>query len=92
MDVTKKAMATNFVYFSSMASMVRPLFFPKKVSAPPEMVPLRPADLPDCKSTMAIKEIQNIKCTIVIKISTALNSTPPNHSSVITASSILTHG
>jgi len=46
-DVTIKPIAIYVVYFDSIASMVLPLFLPKKVSAPPAILPERPAALPD---------------------------------------------
>ena len=63
-DVTRNAMDANDVYLLSMASMVRPLLFPKNVSAPPAMVPEIPADLPDCNSTVMMMEIENRTCKI----------------------------
>lgn len=61
MDVIRNAIATNFVYFSNIASNVRPLFFPKKVSAPPAIEPDNPALFPDCNNTTAINDKQKIK-------------------------------
>ena len=62
-DVTRKAMEANEVYLLSIASIVRPLLFPKNVSAPPAIVPDMPADLPDCSSTVTIMDIENKTCS-----------------------------
>lgn len=62
----KKKIATYFVILTSLLSKVLPLFFPKKVSAPPAIAPESPADLPSCKSTRAIIAIED-------KISKTLN-------------------
>ena len=57
-------MAANDVYLPSNASIVLPLFFPKKVSAPPEIAPDNPADLPDCNKTITIIDTENTICNI----------------------------
>jgi len=58
-DVMRKDIAANDVYLLSIASMVLPLCFPKKVSAPPAMDPERPAVLPDWSRTITIIETAN---------------------------------
>jgi hypothetical protein len=86
MDVIRKAMAANAVYLLSMASMVLPLFLPKKVSAPPAMDPDSPADFPDCSNTKTMIEIANKICKIFIIIFTALkkNTSKKSTSSILT--------
>ena len=63
-DVIRNAIEANDVYLLSIASMVRPLLFPKKVSAPPAIVPEMPADFPDCNNTVMIIDIENSTCKI----------------------------
>jgi len=70
-EVTKKAIDANDVYLLSIASIVRPLLLPKKVSAPPAMTPEMPDALPDCSSTITIIEIENITCKMFTIIAPA---------------------
>ena len=67
-DSTRKAMATHLVAFASLAYQVLALFLDRKVSAPPAMAPDRPAVLPDCSRTTAIRNRAN-KTMIMDKIS-----------------------
>ena len=60
MDVTRNIIAATDVYLLSKASMVLPLFFPKKVSAPPAIEPDNPAVFPDCSNTITIIDKANI--------------------------------
>lgn len=53
-DVIRKAIAANVVNLESIASIVLPLFLPKKVSAPPVILPVSPALLPDWSKTITI--------------------------------------
>lgn len=48
------------VYLLNKASSVLPLFFPKKVSAPPAIAPDSPADLPDWNRTITMMDSENI--------------------------------
>lgn len=59
-EVTRNPIAANAVYLLNIALIVRPLFLPKNVSAPPAIEPLSPADLPDCNNTISIIERANI--------------------------------
>lgn len=61
----KKAMEIYFVHFASFASIVRPLFLPKNVSAPPAIAPERPEERLSCNRT-----------TTIIKIEEMINKTP----------------
>ena len=65
-------MAATAVYLVSIASIVRPLFLPKNVSAPPAIDPERPACLPYCNNTIIIIEMANIMC-IMLTIHFAIN-------------------
>ena len=67
--------ATNVVAFARRASHVLALFFDRNVSATPDMAPERPARLPDCNKTTAIRNTDVSNCTIVnISLSVSKNS------------------
>jgi hypothetical protein len=75
--VIRNAIAAIEVYLLKIASIVLPLFFPKNVSAPPAMEPDRPADLPDWRSTITVREIANSIWIIDTIICIAFKVTPP---------------
>jgi len=65
------------VYLFNIASIVLPLFLPKKVSAPPAMEPDSPCDFPDCINTITIIDKAIIICKI-FKINAPMpKKTPP---------------
>jgi hypothetical protein len=65
MDENKNATAAMAVYLLSIASIVLPLLFPKKDSAPPAMEPDKPADFPDCSNTIITIPNAIIICKIL---------------------------
>lgn len=77
-EVTRKAIAAKAVSLLSIASIVLPLFLPKKVSAPPAIEPERPACLPDCKRTTTIMKSAKSTCTIFKIIFKAATINTPN--------------
>lgn len=63
--VTTNAIATTDVHLPNIASIVLDLFLPKNVSAPPAIVPDKPAVFPDCSRTTAISITEKIICKTV---------------------------
>jgi hypothetical protein len=82
-DVIRKAMAAIFVYLLNIASIVLPLFLPKKDSAPPDTIPDIPCVFADCKSTIIIMDTQKSKCMIVSNTFKNPITTPPDFAKVI---------
>lgn len=76
--------ATTIVTFPSNSS--RPFFFPNSVSAPPAIEPERPALLPDCRTTAAIRTIERTTWRAVTAIFTAYS--PPLYSKVLNPGSL----
>lgn len=67
-DVITNTTAATVVHLLNKASIVLPLFLPKKVSAPPAIEPDNPALFPDCKRTIAINETATMIWTMVKNI------------------------